>query len=76
MLGGEIFVHKIPSMNLPDLAKRSSSLPLESLALSRVRKLHELMIGEDDARHGAEFDDHFAIAPEATHHPSMTAWSD
>ena len=72
MLGGEIFVPKIPSMNLPDLAEAiAPGMATRVIGIRPGEKLHELMIGEDDARHTAEFEDHFAIAPEATHHPSM-----
>jgi UDP-N-acetylglucosamine 4,6-dehydratase len=72
MLGGEIFVPKIPSMKITDLV--GAIAPGVGMKITGIRpgeKLHELMIGEDDARHTIEFEDHYAIAPEAVHHPSM-----
>jgi UDP-N-acetylglucosamine 4,6-dehydratase len=72
MLGGEIFVPKIPSMKIPDLV--AAICPQATFTVTGIRpgeKLHELMIGEDDARHSVEFTDHFAIAPQAVHSSSM-----
>jgi UDP-N-acetylglucosamine 4,6-dehydratase/5-epimerase len=74
MMGGEIFVPKIPSMKLIDLVKAlAPNLPTKVIGIRPGEKLHELMIGEDDARHTIEFPDHYAIAPEVTHAPSMAA---
>jgi UDP-N-acetylglucosamine 4,6-dehydratase/5-epimerase len=74
MLGGEIFVPKIPSMKLIDLVKAlSPTIGTKIIGIRPGEKLHELMIGEDDARHTAEFPEYFAIAPEAVHSPSMAA---
>jgi UDP-N-acetylglucosamine 4,6-dehydratase len=72
MLGGEIFVPKIPSMRITDLAEAvAPGLATRTVGIRPGEKLHELMIGEDDARHSMEFPEHFVIAPEAVHHPSM-----
>ncbi|TVR07548.1 MAG: UDP-N-acetylglucosamine 4,6-dehydratase (inverting) [Planctomycetota bacterium] len=72
MLGGEIFVPKIPSMNLPDLAQAiAPDLPTRITGIRPGEKLHELMIGEDDARHSVEFPEYYAIVPEAIHHQAM-----
>ncbi|HSR53869.1 MAG TPA: UDP-N-acetylglucosamine 4,6-dehydratase (inverting) [Acidobacteriota bacterium] len=65
MLGGEVFVPKIPSMKIVDLARAiAPELPLKFTGIRPGEKLHELMIGEDDARHSLEFDSYYAIAPE------------
>lgn len=65
MLGGEVFVPKIPSMKIVDLA--TAVAPQASTHTTGVRageKLHELMIGVDDARHALEFPNHYVIAPQ------------
>ncbi|MCB1114742.1 MAG: UDP-N-acetylglucosamine 4,6-dehydratase (inverting) [Chlamydiia bacterium] len=63
--GSEIFVPKIPSIKLTDLAEAllPGSTP-EIIGIRPGEKLHELMISSDDARHTLEFDDHFLIYPE------------
>ncbi len=65
MLGGEIFVPKIPSMNLLDLARAvAPECRTETVGIRPGEKLHETMISEDDARHTLEYDDYFAILPD------------
>ncbi|HSR67494.1 MAG TPA: UDP-N-acetylglucosamine 4,6-dehydratase (inverting) [Acidobacteriota bacterium] len=65
MLGGEIFVPKIPSMKIVDLARAiAPDLAIHFTGIRPGEKLHELMIGEDDARHSLEFESYYAIAPE------------
>ncbi len=74
MLGGEIFVPKIPSMKITDLAEAiAPGIRTKVTGIRPGEKLHELMIGEDDARHTAEFPDHYAIAPQAVHNTSMAS---
>lgn len=65
MRGGEIFIPKIPSMRIEDLAKAIA--PHLSCTYSGIRegeKLHELMIGKEDARHTFEYPNYFIIVPE------------
>jgi len=65
MHGGEIFVPKIPSMKVMDLAKAiAPDCDVEIVGIRPGEKLHEAMIMEDDARHTVEFDDHYVIQPE------------
>lgn len=65
MRGGEIFVPKIPSMNIMDLAKAiAPECEIDIVGIRPGEKLHEAMIMEDDARHTREFDDHYVIQPE------------
>lgn len=65
MQGGEIFVPKIPSINIVDLAKAvAPNVPIEICGIRAGEKLHELMISTDDARHTLEFDKHYVILPE------------
>ncbi|MCX5811386.1 MAG: UDP-N-acetylglucosamine 4,6-dehydratase (inverting) [Proteobacteria bacterium] len=63
--GGEIFVPKIPSMKLVDLANAIAPDCLhEIVGIRPGEKIHEVLITEDDARHSLEFDDYFIIQPE------------
>lgn len=62
MHGGEIFVPKIPSMNIMDLAQAiAEDCRTEVVGIRPGEKLHELMITEDDARNTYEYDDRFTI---------------
>lgn len=65
MYGGEIFVPKIPSMKVTDLAKAiAPECEIEVIGIRPGEKLHEAMIMEDDARHTLEFDGYYVIQPE------------
>ncbi|MEK8196568.1 UDP-N-acetylglucosamine 4,6-dehydratase (inverting) [Lysinibacillus sp. FSL M8-0134] len=65
MHGGEIFVPKIPSMKVTDLAKAiAPECEIEIIGIRPGEKLHEAMIMEDDARHTVEFDSYYVIQPE------------
>lgn len=65
MYGGEIFVPKIPSMKVTDLAKAiGPECEIEVIGIRPGEKLHEAMIMEDDARHTLEFDTYYVIQPE------------
>lgn len=62
MQGGEIFVPKIPSMNIVDLARAiAPECRLEIVGARPGEKLHETMVPEDDARNTVEYDDCFVI---------------
>jgi UDP-N-acetylglucosamine 4,6-dehydratase len=64
MHGGELFVPKIPSMRITDLARAvAPECRLEVTGIRPGEKLHEVMIPEDDARQAIEFDDHYVIQP-------------
>ncbi len=64
MKGGEIFVPKIPSMNIAELASSvAPGLPHEVVGIRPGEKLHEVMISEDDARVTLELDDRYVICP-------------
>lgn len=65
MHGGEIFVPKIPSMKVIDLAKAiGQECKIDIIGIRPGEKLHEAMIMEDDARHTVEFDSYYVIQPE------------
>lgn len=64
MQGGEIFVPKIPSMNIMDLAKAiAPECKTKIVGIRPGEKLHEVMISEDDARNTKEFADCYIIYP-------------
>ena len=64
MEGGEIFVPKIPSMKIIDLARSiAPKCEMEIVGIRPGEKLHECMIPVDDARRTLEFQDHFVIEP-------------
>ena len=64
MTGGEIFVPKIPSMRVTDLARTiAPDLPHKIVGIRHGEKLHEIMIGEDDARMTVGLDDRYVIIP-------------
>ncbi|HLF98267.1 MAG TPA: UDP-N-acetylglucosamine 4,6-dehydratase (inverting) [Methylococcaceae bacterium] len=66
MLGGEIFVPKIPSMNIMDVAKVvAPQCRTEIIGIRPGEKLHEVMITPDDAWNTAEFENHYVIQPAA-----------
>jgi len=65
MRGGEIFIPKIPSMKITDLATTiGPELPHEVVGIRPGEKLHEVMITEDDSRNTWELPDRFVIEPE------------
>ncbi len=64
MLGGEIFVPKIPSIRIVDLAKAiAPNLPIKDIGIRPGEKLHEMMCPGDMSYNTYEYDDHFVIAP-------------
>jgi UDP-N-acetylglucosamine 4,6-dehydratase len=64
MRGGEIFVPKIPSMRITDIASAMApSLPTRVIGIRPGEKLHEMMISADDARNTVDLGDRFAIEP-------------
>ncbi len=64
MLGGEIYVKKIPSMNILDIAKAvSPSAEFKTIGIRPGEKLHEQMIGFEDAPNTFEYEEHFKILP-------------
>lgn len=65
MRGGELFVPKIASMKITDLAKAiGPECKIDIVGIRPGEKLHETMITIDDARHTFEFDNYYVIAPE------------
>lgn len=64
MHGGEIFVPKIPSMRILDLAASiDPGMPTKIVGIRPGEKLHEVMCPSDDSHLTIEFADHFVISP-------------
>ena len=64
MNGGEIFVPKIPSIKITDLAKAfSPKLPIKIIGIRSGEKLHEILCPRDDAHLTIEFKDYYIITP-------------
>jgi len=71
MKGGEIFVPKIPSMKLMDLANAiAPKAKKEIIGIRPGEKIHEILLTEDEARHSREFEYGYIIEPE---HPFWNA---
>jgi len=65
MEGGEVFVPKIPSMHVVDLARTiAPSSPIEVIGIRPGEKLHEVLVSDDEARHTVELDDMFVVEPQ------------
>ena len=65
MTGGEIFVPKIPSMKVCDLAHAMApTAKIEIIGIRPGEKIHEILLTEDEARHTKEYDTYFVIEPE------------
>jgi UDP-N-acetylglucosamine 4,6-dehydratase len=64
MHGGEIFVPKIPSMKITDIAETlAPGLAQKTVGIRPGEKLHEMMISADDARNTVDLGDRYAIEP-------------
>ncbi len=65
MSGGELFVKKIPSMRMPDLAAAiAPDLKQKEVGIRPGEKIHEMMISREDARHTIEYDSYYVIQPD------------
>ncbi len=64
MRGGEVFVPKIPSIRVTDLAEAMApGMPTRIVGIRPGEKLHEVMCPQDDSHLTLEFDDHYVIQP-------------
>ena len=64
MRGGEIFVPKIPSMRLVDLAETiAPGCAVETIGIRPGEKLHEVLVSDDESRHTLETEEMFVIQP-------------
>jgi UDP-N-acetylglucosamine 4,6-dehydratase len=66
MEGGEVFVPRIPSMRVVDLARMiAPGSAIEVIGIRPGEKLHEVLVSEDEARHTLELEDMFVVEPHA-----------
>ncbi len=64
MLGGEVFVPKIPSMKVVDLARAvAPKAHIETIGIRPGEKLHEVLISDDEARATVDVDDMYVVQP-------------
>lgn len=64
MVGGELFVPKLPSMNIMDLAKAiDPACKTEIIGIRSGEKIHEVMIPMDEAKRTVEFDRYYVMQP-------------
>ena len=76
MCGGELFVPKIPSMNIMDLAEAiGPDCETRVVGIRPGEKLHELMISKDDARRTLEFDNFYVIQPDFKFWSRRSSWN-
>ena len=65
MHGGELYVKKIPSMHMPDLAKAiAPNLKIKEVGIRPGEKIHEQMITKEDAANTIEFKDFYIVLPQ------------
>ncbi|OGZ18326.1 MAG: UDP-N-acetylglucosamine 4,6-dehydratase (inverting) [Candidatus Nealsonbacteria bacterium RBG_13_38_11] len=65
MKGGEIFIPKIPSMKIVDLAEViAPEAKKKIIGIRPGEKLHEILLTKEEAKHAKEFDEYFIIEPE------------
>ncbi len=82
--GGEVFIPKIPSMRVVDLAEAMApGVPRDVIGIRPGEKLHELMITSDESRHAVDAGDVYVVLPEhawwdanASHHRGNRALPD
>jgi UDP-N-acetylglucosamine 4,6-dehydratase/5-epimerase len=65
MLGGEIFVPKLPSVKVTDLAEAiAPGYPTQEIGIRPGEKLHEVLITEEESRHTRDMGSYYTIEPE------------
>lgn len=77
MTGGEVFIPKIPSMRVTDLAEAMApGIPRDIIGIRPGEKLHELMITGDESRHTIDAGDVYVVLPEHPWWESSPRWVD
>jgi UDP-N-acetylglucosamine 4,6-dehydratase/5-epimerase len=77
MHGGEIFIPKIPSMRVVDLAEAMApGLPRDVVGIRPGEKLHELLITSDESRHTIDAGDVYVVLPEQPWWEAHPKWVD
>lgn len=76
-VGGEIFIPKIPSMRVVDLAAAMApGLPTDVIGIRPGEKLHELLLTNDEARHSIDAGDVYVVLPEQPWWTDHPRWMD
>lgn len=77
MVGGEVFIPKIPSMKVVDLAEAMApGLPIDFIGIRPGEKLHEALLTEDEARHSIDAGDVYVVLPEHPWWEASPKWMD
>ena len=77
MVGGEIFIPKIPSMRVVDLAEAMApGVPRDVIGIRPGEKLHELLLTSDESRHAIDAGDVYVVLPEHPWWESHPRWID
>ena len=77
MVGGEIFIPKIPSMRVTDLAEAiAPGVPRDVIGIRPGEKLHELLLTSDESRHAIDAGDVYVVLPEHPWWDDSPRWLD
>lgn len=77
MTGGEIFIPKIPSMRVVDLAQAMApGMPLEFIGIRPGEKLHEVLVTADESRHTIDAGEVYVVLPEHPWWEEESRWPD
>jgi UDP-N-acetylglucosamine 4,6-dehydratase len=77
MTGGEVFIPKIPSMRVVDLAEAMApGLPRDIIGIRPGEKLHEVLVTADESRHSVDAGDVYVVLPEHPWWTEKPAWVD
>jgi UDP-N-acetylglucosamine 4,6-dehydratase len=77
MTGGEVFIPKIPSMRVVDLAEAMApGIPIRVTGIRPGEKLHELLLTSDEARHSIDAGDVYVVLPEHPWWTDAPRWGD
>jgi UDP-N-acetylglucosamine 4,6-dehydratase len=75
--GGEVFIPKIASMRVTDLADAvAPGVPRETTGIRPGEKLHEVLLTSDESRHAIDADDDYVVLPEHPWWESQPRWLD
>ena len=77
MTGGEVFIPKIPSMKVVDLAEAMApGTPVDVIGIRPGEKLHEVLLTSDESRHSVDAGDVYVVLPEQPWWTDDAAWID
>ena len=76
-VGGEVFIPKIPSMRVVDLAAAMApGVPVEIIGIRAGEKLHEILITGDESRHSIDAGEVYVVLPEHPWWEASPKWLD